>query len=92
MNNRNFLKLLMRGKQVKQSRRKEFFIYDGNITLLYNEAYEGEEDLTLIGVSTRQDIEMWEAYKSGGSVEACNKPSTNGKAIWQKFCKDIGVI
>ena len=92
MNNRNFLKLLMRGKQVKQSRRKDFFIYDGNITLLYNEPYEGEEDLTLIGVSTRQDIEKWEVFKSGGGVEACNKPSTNGKAIWQKFCKDIGVI
>ena len=66
MNNRNFLKLLMRGKQAKQSRKKEFFIYDGNITLLYNEPYEGENDLVLIGVSTRQDIEKWEAFKVGG--------------------------
>ena len=66
MNNRNFLKLLMRGKQAKQSRKKEFFIYDGDITLLYNEPYEGEDDLVLIGVGTRQDIEKWEAFKVGG--------------------------
>ena len=91
MNNRNFLKLLMRGKQAKQSRKKEFFIYDGNITLLYNEPYEGEDNLVLIGVSTRQDIEKWEAFKVGGGVEACNTPSKNAKSVWQKFCKDIGV-
>ena len=91
MNNRNFLKMLMRGKQGKQSRRKEFFIYDGEIALLDNKSYEGEEDLTLIGVCTRQDIEKWEAFKSGGGADACNKPSINAKAIWQKFCKDIGV-
>ena len=91
MNNRNFLKLLMRGKQVKQSRKKEFFIYDGNITLLYNKPYEGGDDLVLIGVSTRQDIEKWEAFKVGGGVEACNTPSKNAKSVWQKFCKDIGV-
>ena len=91
MNNRNLLKLLMRGKQAKQSRKKEFFIYDGNITLLYNTPYEGEDDLVLIGVSTRQDIEKWEAFKVGGGVEACNTPSENAKSVWQRFCKDIGV-
>ena len=91
MNNRNFLKLLMRGEQVKQSRKKEFFIYDGEIALLDNKSYEGEEDLTLIGVCTRQDIEKWEAFKVGGGVEACNTPSKNAKSVWQKFCKDIGV-
>ena len=74
MNNRNFLKLLMRGEQVKQSRKKGFFIYDGNITLLYNEPYEGKEDLVLIGVSTRQDIEKWEAFKVGAVLRLATPP------------------
>ena len=52
---------------------------------------EGEDDLVLIGVSTRQDIEKWEAFKVRGGVEACNTPSKNAKSVWQKFCKDIGV-
>lgn len=81
----------MRGRQVKQSRKKEFFVYDGEIALFDNSPCDGEEDLILVGVSTRQDIEKWEAFKSGGGVEACNKPNSRAKEIWQKFCKDIGV-
>lgn len=91
MDNRQFLKMLMRGQQPKASYSRLFFVLDGKVHLARVGYNESSEDFNLAVVTSKADIAAWEAFCEAGKVDACNKLSKADITAWELYSKRQGL-
>lgn len=91
MDNRQFLKMLMRGQQPKASKARLFFVLDGHVHLAKVGDNENSEDFNLAVVTSKADMAAWEAFCEAGKVDACNKLSKADMAAWELYSKRQGL-
>jgi hypothetical protein len=85
MESRQYLKMLMRGQQPQPRKAKTFFVLDGKVHPQGIEEIEGGDDFILAIVTSKADIEVWEAFSKAGKDEACNKVTKADLAAWEHY-------
>ena len=71
MESRQYLKMLIRGQQPQPRKAKTFFVLDGKVHPQRIEEIEGGDDFILAIVTSKADIEVWEAFSKVGKDEVC---------------------
>ncbi len=91
MDNRQLLKMLMRGQQPKTSKAREFFVLDGRVHLAKVGDCDRTDDFNLAVVTSKADISAWEAFCEAGKVENCNKVTKADISAWELYSKRQGL-
>jgi hypothetical protein len=66
-------------------------VFDGKVYPQKIEDIEGEDDFTLVVVTSKADIEAWEAYNKAGGVEACNMVTKADIEAYKRYIKTNGL-
>lgn len=85
MENRQYLKMLLKGQQPQQRKSRTFFAFDGKIYLKEIKDIDSDKDFTLAIVENRADIAAWEDFKKSGNIEKSNKVTKEDLLAWEKY-------
>lgn len=77
MGNRQFLKMVMRGEQPRPTKLREFFVLDGKVHLANLQNTSLKDDLTLVAVTCKADLEVWKDFANKTDICKCNRLKRN---------------
>lgn len=75
----------MRGEQPQLSKLREFFVMDGKVHLANVQDTSLKDDLTLVAVACKADLEVWKDFASKTDIGKCNKLKRNDRKAIEDY-------